>query len=390
MLRERIALSSAGVTDLLYRLHGEAKRRLDKAYAPRSRGVLATALKHFARFAASCPQRQLFKEPRWRGDHETSAWNEWTLVLFAVFMATKPSERTGEKLKVKTVESYIALLKGHLNFKYEFELVDRSPRLKGLLKDLRSEEPEILQRRKRRGLRRRHLVRMWERLPLVRETSADAVNNHALLVVAWHVLARGGELAPAAKVWSADTHPTRADVTFKKNARQGKYAVLYLRPLKKRGKGIAPKVPQIISEHDGGGSDAYAALWRLCKYDPVPEALKAVTPLFRRSKPDGAMTTHMTVKMMRALVKERMVQLGYDHPEHWGAHSCRIGGATDVAATGNTSPLLLQAKGRWAGDIGRIYARMTRRGQIAASKLMQKARGRDLEEILGDFVQPAL
>lgn len=292
-------------------------------------------------------------------------------------------------MRAKTIESYVTMLKGHLNFSYEFELMDRAPRLKGLLKDLKANEPSILQRRKRRGLRRRHLARMWRRLPEARGTSANEVNDQALLVVAWHVLARGGELAPAAKGWSAELHPTRADVTFSQSARHGRYAVLQIRPLKKKGRGIAPKIPQIISEHDGGGSDAFAALERLFKFDGVQKELLASTPLFRREQAGGE-RTHMTVSMMRKLVKERMRQLGYEQSAHWGAHSCRIGGATDLAAAGNTSPLLLQAKGRWAGDIGRIYARMTRRGQIAASKLMQKAKGKDLEEIFGDFAQPAL
>ena len=71
----------------------------------------------------------------------------------------------------------------------------------------------------------------------------------------------------------------------------------------------------------------------------------------------------------------------------WGAHSGRIGGATDLASTGKASELLLKAKGRWASDIGKIYARMTRRSQLAASRLMHEARGRDLEEIHPGFTQ---
>ncbi|KAL1519149.1 hypothetical protein AB1Y20_003409 [Prymnesium parvum] len=67
----------------------------------------------------------------------------------------------------------------------------------------------------------------------------------------------------------------------------------------------------------------------------------------------------------------------------------RIGGATDLTSTGQVSPLLLQAKGRWASDIGQIYSRMTRRAQLAASELMYAAKGRDLEELLPDFVQAA-
>ena len=67
----------------------------------------------------------------------------------------------------------------------------------------------------------------------------------------------------------------------------------------------------------------------------------------------------------------------------------RIGGATDLVATGGCSEVLLAAKGRWGSDIGKIYARMTRRAQLAASKLMQSARGRDLEELIPTYSQAA-
>jgi len=62
------------------------------------------------------------------------------------------------------------------------------------------------------------------------------------------------------------------------------------------------------------------------------------------------------------------------------------GGATDI---GDSSPLMLKAKGRWAGDLGRLYARLTRRGLVAASRAMQKKSSRDMEELHADFVQPA-
>ena len=71
-----------------------------------------------------------------------------------------------------------------------------------------------------------------------------------------------------------------------------------------------------------------------------------------------------------------------------GAHSFRIGGASDLAEQG-ASQLLLQAKGRWAGDLGKIYARLTRRGLVRASRAMQKRGSRDLEEIYEAFAQPA-
>eukprot|EP00327_Prymnesium_parvum_P009739 CAMPEP_0184391484 /NCGR_PEP_ID=MMETSP0007-20130409/14136_1 /TAXON_ID=97485 /ORGANISM="Prymnesium parvum, Strain Texoma1" /LENGTH=183 /DNA_ID=CAMNT_0026741611 /DNA_START=76 /DNA_END=628 /DNA_ORIENTATION=+ len=96
------------------------------------------------------------------------------------------------------------------------------------------------------------------------------------------------------------------------------------------------------------------------------------------------------VCMLRTLVRRRMRALGERNLDEWGAHSCRIGGATDLGSSKGASPLLLQARGRWASDIGKIYNRMTRQALLAASKMMYGApKGRDLEEIFPDFAQPA-
>ena len=147
----------------------------------------------------------------------------------------------------------------------------------------------------------------------------------------------------------------------------------------------------------GSASDTYAALARLVEHDPVPQELQATTPLFRRRVErrgggGGAPAVrHTTVPQMRETVR-RFAQAAGVHAyvkAHWGAHSCRIGGATDLASTGKASQLLLLAKGRWASGIGAIYARLTQRSLLAASRLMQKARGRDLKEIIPSFVQPA-
>ena len=102
-----------------------------------------------------------------------------------------------------------------------------------------------------------------------------------------------------------------------------------------------------------------------------------------------ARTQHMTVAHLRSLVRRVAKRLGYPSKHEWGAHSLRVGGATDLASTGKASELLLRARGRWASDVAAIYARLTRRAQLAGSRLMQEGRGRDLEELLPDFVQPA-
>lgn len=372
---------------LLQRLDAEAADRIGRAYAPRSRPALNSALKAFARFSEACPERTLFTTPARDRDPAIAAWNEWTFILFAQYMATVPSKKTGALVCPKTVESYVSLLKGYLSYSYDFEILERSPRLKRLLDSMRECDPLRGMRRKRRGLRRRHLRRMWERFEDVRADTRRATADHALLATAWHTLARGGELVQQQRAHTA-VPVSRADLSFGETSSGRRYALLWLRPLKKKGRQLQPKVPQYIQEFDGKGSDIYAALRRLEKLDPVPDNERAVTPLFRREDARGRMQP-MTVPMMRALIKERMARLGYDTPSHWGAHSCRIGGATDLVSTGQTSQLLLQAKSRWGSDIERICARMTRRSQMAASSLMQRARGRDLEEILPSFVQPA-
>ncbi|KAL1530355.1 hypothetical protein AB1Y20_001263 [Prymnesium parvum] len=175
---------------------------------------------------------------------------------------------------------------------------------------------------------------MWKDVPAAQSTHPDEVNsNQALLTVAWHVLARGGELAPevTAERWSPTLHPARGDVEFHRSKTHGPYAVLWLRPLKKHSKLGATKVPQYIAQHDGRGGDAYMMLRRLFELDAVPSEQAASTPLFRRrsSARKGAASVHMTVPMMRAL-----------------------------------------ARGRWASDVAKIYNRQTRQALLEASSMM--------------------
>lgn len=49
---------------------------------------------------------------------------------------------------------------------------------------------------------------------------------------------------------------------------------------------------------------------------------------------------------MHTSVCHMMGKEGYLGAGEWGAHSCRIGEATDLVATGKASPILLQTKGR--------------------------------------------
>lgn len=371
--------------DLLGVLHAAAGERLGRAYAPKSKGPLQAAIRALAKFAKVVPRRQLFVASRFVNDKAASVHNEWTLILLVEWMLRTPSAKTKKPVKAGTIESYVSLLKGYLVFSYDFEIAERAPRLTRLIALIRSDDPTAGMRGKRRGFRRRHLRKLWRMGGVECAESADAAARLAALGTAWHVLARGGEICPTG-VWDAGKHPTRADLLFRRRQDGTRYAILWLRPLKKRGQAAAAKVPQYIEEADGGGSDVYMLLRRMLDLDPVAPAEAALTPLFRLSRARGAVR-HMTVAHLRQFTRNCARRLGFTVRKQWGAHSGRIGGATDLAATGSASQVLLQAKGRWASDIGRIYARMTRRSQLAASRLMQRARGRDLEELIPDFTQ---
>ena len=107
-----------------------------------------------------------------------------------------------------------------------------------------------------------------------------------------------------------------------------------LMPLKKRGQAPQPKVPQLIVEHDRGPSDTYAALKRLVTLDFVAESERRTTPLFWLRRGAAAGTARpMRVSDYRATVQRFARLLGYTQMSEWGAHSTRIGGATDLAKT---------------------------------------------------------
>lgn len=75
--------------------------------------------------------------------------------------------------------------------------------------------------------------------------------------------------------------------------------MLWPRPLNKRSPLSQPKVPQyMMVEHDSKGSDAYEALVRMVRVDPVRDCEKEHVPLLRRFAGDGSWS-HMTVSMMR-------------------------------------------------------------------------------------------
>ena len=321
------------------------------------------------------PNRTLFKRPAVRGDLHVEAWNEWTLCLWARSLARATSAKTGRVLKAKTIESRISLAKGLLSHRYGFQLAGEAPRLKAMLKQARMRDPLGNTRKKRRGFRRKHIRDVWQCSAQVRSPDRVSLSEFAAVGTAWHVLARGGELGGI----------RMRDVHFS-SSKAGKRAhvIVWIRPLKKKRGVHQPHLPQFIAQQEPSEDwHPYEALRRLADARQSEGAGRDDSLfLSRGGKP-------MTTACFRALVKRYAKILGFK-PSEFGAHSPRIGGASELMAhPGSCSELLLQAKGRWDSQIGRIYTRMTRRAHLAASDCMFQAAGRDLEEILPEFVEPA-
>ena len=177
------------VQDLLAKLQGQAKERMLKAYAPKSKGTLASAIRKFARFAQHVESRKLFQMSAVTGDRGAAIHNEWTLVLFVEWLLKAISEKTGKPVKVSTIETYVSLLKGYFIFTYDFEMPISTPRLTRMIALIKSDDPLGGQRSKRHGFRRRHLKALWKKGGPLCGAGADACARLAALGTAWHCFA---------------------------------------------------------------------------------------------------------------------------------------------------------------------------------------------------------
>ena len=81
----------------------------------------------------------------------------------------------------------------------------------------------------------------------------------------------------------------------------------------------------------------------------------------------------------------------------FGAHSLRIGGASDfrdlydtTAAAGlEEAKRVLKKRGRWRSDIAFIYARTSLDSSLEASARLADVSGRDIESAFAGWAEPA-
>ena len=296
-------------------------------------------------------------------------------MLFILWLSKQNCIRGKGTLSFASAETYARLLKNDVQHQMGCAILHKPERAKKLANMIKSNV--IQAKRKRLGLRKNHLIKLWQQNHAVRESTREACTNWALVVVAWSLLARGGEMC----------NILTQDVTFHKLSSGVRYATVMLAPLKKRA---SPKIPQLIEYiHQYGDWQPYVSLKRLCKLAKGSKA-PADAPLFMTRKRRGTYAP-ISVADFRCIVRRyaRMLQLP---PEEFGAHSMRIGGATDLFSSNasNDITVIVQHRGRWSSDIYKIYTRITRRAHLSASRMMFEGEGRSMEEIMPSFTQQTI
>ena len=170
-------------------------------------------------------------------------------------------------------------------------------------------------------------------------------------------IARAGEIASGLPRGAFDVlrHPSRADLTFEYDSAGNPIsAKIMIVNSKARSIEARRKVPVVLPMHGTYLSPGYR-LWLLDRsIDPVPDTLRAITPLFR----DPATNTILTVDGLRASLRAILSNIGRDGSTY-GAHSLRIGGATAMAFC-HASAEVIKDVGRWNSDAYLRYIRECR------------------------------
>lgn len=74
-----------------------------------------------------CREGALQGEVSGAEERMAAAWNEWTFILFAMWLAGKISRQTMKPVRARTIETYISFIKGYPKFEYVLDILDRAP-----------------------------------------------------------------------------------------------------------------------------------------------------------------------------------------------------------------------------------------------------------------------
>ena len=406
-------------------------------------GRLASALTHFELWREELPSRVPFLPLSGEGSPgrlEAARYNDESLALYAASALRRGSlqrGRIGAPIAPDTVTGYVSALRALLTRDGGVRMLvpEANVMVPALARAVRRARPPAKPRRKRRGLRSRHL-RAAAANPAFQRRESWQARRRCLAAVAAHVLvARGGELGRVdgkeftpgrGLLWRhvqwhgpGEVHQRAACTVHLCSVKdvEGR-GQRYPIPILSHGTGVLEDGGRGGAQRGGtgrrggrgrGGRDGRAAAGAgsqgtsrepdaLCAYELLREAwaedvrllgeeAAREAPIFRRSPRGGAGEAYET-RDVTAIVREVAAAAG-DDPSQFGAHSARIGGATDFRDLlgPEAGKRVLKVRGRWKSDIFHIYTRAAVEESLEASAGVAGVTTRDIESIFAGYTE---
>ena len=298
---------------------------------------------------------------------------EQKLMRFAYWLQNRKlkGRKQRQPLSGRTIEVYISSIKAWHLMQTGYELGEgfKMKRMRNLITSFKK-KTEIKRKEDKKkgrvGIAADEITRMKTELD---EDDKDDANVSAAMEVCWQGLIRGGEVTSKSGNNSFNTKKnlTRADVVFYPS--YDDYTEVRLRhPLFKCENRFTKQDEFFIFPRDDSAKvNAARALHELFSKDRVDKRRWKKTPLFRNFRTDLPIRDHYLRRRIRQLYEKAGCGLG----KTVGLHIFRIGGASTLMAIG-TSPIMIQALGRWSSDIYGLYMRQCKKSMIKELRKMGK------------------
>ena len=340
--------------------------------------------------------------------------NNRTFELFAEFVrrhgSVKPGHR-GATLTAGYISGVVSTLRALRSRTAGFDMRDPQAnlRLPSQFKDMRREDgpraPDTSLRARREGFRAQHFA----------AAAAGGFDRHSRAGVSrWCAMhsghngvARGGDLSGVARasdpfdpLRGTTCHEGEGGIEFVDLEETGTGLpglFLWIFPCKdtnrthvKHPVPISARSLRVFDADYDDPLDPYLAIlreWR-CMLHEVPPSRRAATPFFRRA---GSAEPLLTSDLA-ACIGEAWAAAGVTAPHSLDfAHDVRICGACDIRDQhGLHGRELLRQRGRWAKDIGWIYAHVSATQHFQASVDMGSSTGRSIQSLATSWVHPAV
>ena len=343
------------------------------SYADSSQTVIRSAMSGWGKFTRAYSGRDMLMTPAFSGDLDASIHNEISLMMCGAWFLESG-------LLPATISTYLSLIRTNLEAHLGWRLTcpQAELRLPRFIRGLRRQKLRV--RRRRVGWRSHHhrQLRAATGIPV----SPLALAQDAILTATRQGLLRPCEAAVSSGAFDPSVHLTVGDVEY--FSEHDGYLILTILPAKKPPG--QPKDEPVLYPSGDGIVDFHSACARMLtdRRSRAPGGLlDSSAPLFLNPLTGRAFTT----TELRALYRGVARAIGLD-PRDLGAHSGRIGGATDLFAS-NVPPVAIQIAGRWDSDIWAIYARRCVGQSLGYSRAAADCVDVDLEELIPSYSQPA-